>query len=99
MGTGRLEILQAIDRRGSILGASGDTGIPYRKMWGAIRDMERSLGHPLVIKSRGGNQGGGASLTEPARDLMKRFERLQDGIEESVDSKFHTLFENFFAPR
>ena len=92
MGRGRLEILQAIDRRGSILGAAGDTGISYRKIWGAIRDMERSIGYPLVIKSRGGNQGGGARLTESARDLMERFEQLKDGIEEAVDSKFQALF-------
>ncbi len=99
IGKGRLEILQAIDRKGSILGAAGDTGIPYRKIWGAIRDMERSLGHPLVTKSRGGSHGGGANLTESARDLIKRFEQLQEGIEESVNSKFLALFKNFFAPR
>lgn len=97
MGRGRLEILQAIDRRGSILGAAGDTGIPYRKIWGAIRDMEHAMGQSLVIASRGGNQGGGSSLTEVARDLVERFERLQEGMEEAVDTKFHGLFDNFFG--
>ncbi len=99
MGEGRMEILRAIERNGSILGASTETGIPYRKIWGAIRHMERCVGYPLVIAQRGGAQGGGASLTDDARELMDRFQRLQAGIKETMDGRFQGLFADFLGKR
>ncbi len=99
MGEGRMEILRAIDRNGSILGASAQTGIPYRKIWGAVRHMERCVGYALVVAQRGGAQGGGASLTEAARELMDRFHRLQAGVKETMDGRFRGLFADFLNER
>jgi molybdate transport system regulatory protein len=96
MGVGRVEILRAIDSSGSILQASRVAGIPYRRIWGALRDMERLLEFSLVRTKRGGSNGGGTSLTPRAKALLDRFDRLHCGIQEEVDARFKELFHDFF---
>jgi molybdate transport system regulatory protein len=95
MGEGRLAILRAIDRHGSFLKASQETQISYRRARGMIREMENSLGRPLVITSRGGKDGGGTEITFVAKDLIRRFELQQQGIQEPVDEIFRQLFGDF----
>lgn len=95
MGEGRLTILRAIDRYGSMSRASQNTNIAYRRLRGIIREMEAHLGRALVIVNRGGREGGGATITDSARDLIHRFERFQVGIQESVNGVFEREFKEF----
>lgn len=96
MGAGRYAILQAIDGTGSIRGAAQKTGISYRKIWGAIRDIECATGRNMVRTQRGGARGGSAVLTDDARELMDRFQNLKDGFQKTVDARFHNIFADFF---
>ncbi len=73
IGEGRLAMLTAIDENGSIIEAARTLGISYRKIRGAISDMERSVGNSLVKTHRGGGHGGGASLTPHARELVENY--------------------------
>jgi len=88
MGEGRMVMLQAIHRHGSIIEASRETGIPYRKMRGAIRDMEKIIGRPLVKAYRGGDDGGGAVLTVDAHWLIDSFQRFSSGLQKEADVRF-----------
>jgi molybdate transport system regulatory protein len=88
MGEGRMAMLQAIHRHGSIINASRETGISYRKMRGAIRDMENAVGHPLVKAYRGGGEGGGAMLTPEALALVDAFRKFSDGLRQEADDRF-----------
>lgn len=92
IGRGRMAMLQAIDRYGSILRASQETGISYRKMRGAIRDMETAIGRPLVEARRGGESGGGAVLTEYARELLSSFEKFSVALQQDADDHFKGVF-------
>lgn len=92
MGEGRAAVLQAIDHHGSILRAAQETEVSYRRIRGAIREMECALGHPLVCTRRGGKNGGGAVLTDLACELLNRFGMQQKGIKEAVDRRFIGIF-------
>ena len=92
MGEGRADVLQAIDRYGSMLRAAQETRISYRRIRGAIREMECAIGRPLVSARRGGKNGGGAVLTDLARELLNRFGMQQKGIKEAVDWGFIGIF-------
>ena len=70
IGEGRLAMLEAIDRHRSIRDASRETGISYRRMRGAIQDMERAIGCALVATHRGGKAGGRSELTPAAVALL-----------------------------
>lgn len=91
-GRGRMFLLQAIDKYGSISRAAKEINISYRKAWSYINSMESRLGIKLVERQTGGRNGGGARLTEEARNFLKRYEALEEGIKEIVDRRFRKIF-------
>ncbi|WP_129124960.1 winged helix-turn-helix domain-containing protein [Geomonas oryzae] len=91
LGQGRLELLRLVGKSGSINAAAKQMGIPYRKAWTYIDSMEKRLGFPLVLRSKGGSGGGESTLTAEAENLLQKFEALQKGFDELVNSKFADL--------
>jgi len=59
----------------------------YRHAWGIIRELERKLGFKVVMSARGGERGGGTSLTEEGRALAKDYERMSEALNEIVKEK------------
>jgi molybdate transport system regulatory protein len=92
-GRGRRFLLEAIDSHGSINQAAREVDISFRKAWGHIKAMEERLGVKLVDRQTGGKNGGGATLTVDARKFLKKYEALENGIQEIVDRKFKKIFE------
>jgi molybdate transport system regulatory protein len=89
---GRVILLEAIERYGSINRAAAETGISYRRAWGYIKAMEKRLGMDLVETKTGGAGGGGATLTDEARRFLLDYESLESGINELVDKRFGDIF-------
>ena len=88
-GKGKCEILKAVDRAGSINKAAAELGMSYRHAWSCIKSAELRLGQTLVIKARGGSNGGGAHLTEYAKELINKYERLNAEVIDFANSKFN----------
>jgi molybdate transport system regulatory protein len=93
-GSGRRALLESIEKFGSINKAAKDTNISYRKALSYIQNMESRLGKSLVERHTGGRNGGGASLTEEARHLLSKYEKLEKGINELLDLRFLEIFGN-----
>jgi molybdate transport system regulatory protein len=91
-GRGRRFLLQAIDRYGSINQAAKEVNISYRKAWGYIKAMEERLGIKLIERQTGGKDGGGAVLTDEAREFLEKYELLEQGIREMLDERFREIF-------
>ncbi len=91
-GRGRRFLLEAIDKYGSINQAAKEINISYRKAWGYIKAMEERLGFRLIERQTGGRNGGGAVLTEEAREFLIKYESLEEGIQELVDERFSGIF-------
>jgi len=91
-GRGRRFLLNAIDKYGSINQAAKEISISYRKAWSYIKAMEERLGIKLVERQAGGRNGGGAALTKEARDFLKKYQQMEEGIREMVDKKFSKIF-------
>lgn len=91
-GTGRSLILKAIDRAGSINKAAKKMNMSYRHAWTYIRSAERRLGRPLLIKIKGGRDGGGAVLTDYAKDLLEKFERLEKVVTTFANRRYKEIF-------
>ncbi len=91
-GRGRRFLLEAIDANGSINRAARGNNISYRKAWSHIKAMEERLGVRLVERQTGGKNGGGAVLTGAAREFLRKFEDMEDGLREVVDNKFKEIF-------
>lgn len=95
LGDGRMEMLRSIDRNGSIKLAAKETGISYRRVRGAIHEMESTIGFPLVKIYRGGGGGGGAKLTSAAHNLLDAFEKLSTGFQQDADARFKKMLDFF----
>jgi molybdate transport system regulatory protein len=91
-GPGRLDILGAVERYGSILAAAKSLNMSYRAAWGKIKATEQCLGKPLLTRQVGGISGGGSELTPFAKALVKKFEYLQSLVEREVDLFFDEHF-------
>ncbi|WP_276299335.1 TOBE domain-containing protein [Halorussus lipolyticus] len=83
------DLLRAVDREGSLNRAAEALGRSYSRAHQRLTALEDALG-PLVARQRGGSGGGGSELTDEARDVLARFERLRTEftgtaeVEESV---------------
>ncbi|MCF8130608.1 MAG: LysR family transcriptional regulator [Deltaproteobacteria bacterium] len=87
-GLGRLRILDAIDRLGSIQGAAKELKMSYRAVWGRIKATEDRLNQPLLVRSIGGGKSGGSQLTPFALSLLVHFRHLHQRILTLSDSEF-----------
>ena len=70
------ELLRTIAAEGSLNRAADVLGRSYSRAHQRLTELEEALG-PLVARQRGGSGGGGSELTEEARDLLARFDRLR----------------------
>jgi molybdenum ABC transporter molybdate-binding protein len=80
IGAEQLELLEAIDRHGSISAAARAAGVPYRRAWELVQGMNEAAGDPLVTTAAGGPGGGGARLTPLGRWAMAGFRGLQGNL-------------------
>jgi molybdate transport system regulatory protein len=87
-GFGISEMLQAVDRAGSIKEAAADLGKSYRYVWGRIKAVEQTLGRPLVETQVGGQGTQRSSLTPEARWLVNAFLRLRSRMAQLVQQEF-----------
>lgn len=69
-------LLRAVDEHGSLHAASDALGRSYARAHGRVDELEGAFGS-LVERQRGGAGGGGSRLTDDARQLLARFDRLQ----------------------
>ena len=58
----RVQLLEEIDRHGSLAEAARHIGVPYKTAWYKLKEMEKSLGEALLTSASGGPKGGGATL-------------------------------------
>jgi molybdate transport system regulatory protein len=91
-GLGRMRILTAVKKCGSLNAAAKELKMSYRAVWGKIKVTEEALGRPLLVKSQGGNVGGGSILTPYAHTLMERYLTLSHIIDSQADDLFASGF-------
>lgn len=91
-GKGKMLLLKAIDKHGSISHAAKEVNISYRKAWSYIKAMEERFGVSLVECKAGGKNGGGASLTPEIRDFLARYDRIEKEVRGIADERFREIF-------
>jgi len=77
-GFGVCEMLQAVDRQGSMKRAAAELGKSYRYVWGRIKEAEASLGRQLVETHVGGKDVQRSLLTPEAKHLVAHFLALRE---------------------
>jgi molybdate transport system regulatory protein len=92
-GFGISEILQAVDRAGSIKQAALDLGLSYRYVWGRIKKAEHALNQQLVEAQVGGAGTKRSALTSQARRLLTAFLAFRSRMQELLQEEFARHFD------
>ena len=86
IGPGKADLLEAIQRTGSISAAGRELKMSYRRAWLLVDTMNRCFQQPLVETATGGASGGGAQVTELGRDVLRRFRTIEDKAAASISA-------------
>jgi molybdate transport system regulatory protein len=77
LGPGKIRLLEAIGKTGSISRAGRALGMSYRRAWLLVDDMNRSFRASVVVTQPGGAQGGGAALTPFGLELIETYRAIE----------------------
>jgi molybdate transport system regulatory protein len=77
IGPGKVALLEAIARTGSISGAGRALRMSYRRAWELVEDLNRHLGTAVVATAAGGSGGGGARLTAAGAAIVAEYRALE----------------------
>ncbi|KXA97653.1 hypothetical protein AKJ38_00585, partial [candidate division MSBL1 archaeon SCGC-AAA259I14] len=91
-GEGRMELLETIEEEKSLNRAAKRLGMSYRHAWGIIKKLEERLGFNLVESKKGGTGGGGSKLTDRGRELVEKYNWMNDTLNRAIKEK--TFWEN-----
>jgi len=95
IGPGRADLLEQIDRTGSISAAGKTMGMSYKRAWGLVQALNDGFGTPLVESSRGGASQGGAHLTEAGRFVLEGYRAIQDKTRQAIADDVAALRQKF----
>jgi molybdate transport system regulatory protein len=77
IGPGKADLLEGIDRCGSIAAAGREMGMSYKRAWELIGTLNAMFRAPLVESTRGGPGGGGAILTDLGREVLAHYRAFE----------------------
>lgn len=86
-GEGRIKLLEAIEKEGSLNKAAKSMDMSYRHAWGIIKKLEERLGFDVVKSLKGGKGGGGTVLTEEGQEIVKKYKWMNEALEKMVREK------------
>ena len=78
IGPGKVVLLEAIGRSGSISAAGRALKMSYRRAWELVEELNRVMGCPVVETAAGGAGGGGARLTPAGEAVIRQYRAIED---------------------
>jgi molybdate transport system regulatory protein len=98
VGIGKISLLEAIARTGSLSRAARDLGMSYRRAWLLIDSMNADFDTPVVSATVGGSGGGGAQLTSFGRELIQAYRNLEARIAPLAEEHMSEVVTHVSAP-
>ena len=91
VGPGKIALLEAIQREGSISAAARALGMSYRRAWELVAELNRIFTAPVVERVTGGSGGGGARLTELGEALLVGFREIETAASRAAAAHLRRL--------
>jgi len=88
LGPGKVELLETIERTGSISAAGREMGMSYRRAWLLVSALNEMFGRTLVTTSPGGAGGGGAQVTEFGHAVADAYRRADERSNAAIREEF-----------
>jgi molybdate transport system regulatory protein len=91
LGPGKVRIIEAIERTGSISAAARELNMSYRRCWILVDSLNHCFCEPIVTTETGGKRGGGAQVTATGRELLRRYREIEAKAQASVAADLDAL--------
>jgi molybdate transport system regulatory protein len=91
VGPGKIELLEAIRKSGSLSQAARDLGMSYRRAWLLVDSLKSSFREPATLASKGGRGGGGIALTTFGERLISSYRAIESEIAEVAARRLKTV--------
>ena len=91
LGPGKIRLLEAIDKSGSISQAGRALGMSYRRAWLLVDELNRLFGEPLVRAQPGGPKGGGATLTARGQQVLRAYRDAEEKMREAAAAEIAAI--------
>jgi molybdate transport system regulatory protein len=91
-GGGKIGLLLAVGRLGSIRRAANEFGMSYRHAWGIIKKIEQRAGFKIVDTKLGGKKEERAELTFKGKVFAERMNSLLEDLQGIVEKRFRQRF-------
>jgi molybdate transport system regulatory protein len=92
-GDGRAELLELIDKRGSLRQAAAAFDMSYRNAWGYLRELEKAAGFKFLERAPAGHPRSGMRLTARAKAFLARYWKFRRGLDAVALRHFERSFE------
>jgi molybdate transport system regulatory protein len=99
IGPGKVRLLEAVERTGSISQAGRALGMSYRRAWLLIDDMNRCFRAAVVTAQPGGARGGGAALTPFGQKLIRDYRAIEAEAEAAAKARLRDLEASLRKPQ
>ena len=76
LGEGKVRLLKAIEKTGSLSKAAKSINISYKRAWQLLDAVNKSSNRAVTINSVGGKGGGGTELTPFGKSLIEVFDDM-----------------------
>lgn len=92
LGPGKADLLEAIERDGSISAAARALGMSYRRAWLLVDEMNRCFVERLVETLPGGARERGARLSDIGRAVLAAYRALEvEAVPLAASDAYHRL--------
>jgi molybdate transport system regulatory protein len=91
LGPGKIDLLESIQRTGSLRQAAQGLGMSYRRAWLLLDGLNRSFNEPAATASIGGQGGGGVTLTPFGLEIIRCYRAAAQALESVAQREFATI--------
>jgi len=85
IGPGKIALLEAIQRHGSMSAAGRAMNMSYRRAWLLLESLNQAFIDRVSINTVGGLGGGGVEITPFGALLIKRYREIEERFSQLVD--------------
>ncbi len=86
-GPGPAELLEGIEREGSLSRAAKEMGMSYKKAWDIVLALNSQSKNKFVESYKGGEKGGRAELTGHGKTFLSQYRSLEKKLNAVVSKE------------
>jgi molybdate transport system regulatory protein len=91
LGPGKIDLLESVERTGSLRQAAQALGMSYRRAWLLLDGLNRSFSEPATTASVGGQGGGGVTLTPFGLEIIRCYRSAAQVIDALARTELQSI--------